>query len=248
MPSIPKCHDATAAGDLMSVEINSWQDIQTEVLHRIQTRVWKPGNLIPNEADLAREFGCARATVNRALRAVAEAGLIDRRRKAGTRVSVNPVRKATLDIPVIRLEIEGRGQTYGYRLEDRKMAIPSADIAAAMQLKPVGKILHLQSVHLADGKPQAFEDRWINIETVPQCMQVDFEKISANEWLVANSPFTRGDIALTAEQAGPREVELLQTRTASALFVITRTTWLGERSITWVKLACAPGYRMHTTI
>ena len=71
-----------------------------------QNRIWKPGELIPNEADLAIEFGCARATVNRALRALAETGILDRRRKAGTRVALHPVRKVTLEIPIIRHEVE----------------------------------------------------------------------------------------------------------------------------------------------
>jgi GntR family transcriptional regulator, histidine utilization repressor len=53
----------------------SWQAIQAEVLQRIRNRQWPPGELIPNEADLAEEFGCARATVNRALRELAEAGM-----------------------------------------------------------------------------------------------------------------------------------------------------------------------------
>ena len=68
----------------MQDAINTWQDVQREVLGRIQNRVWKPGDIIPNEVDLAKEFGCARATVNRALQAVADSGLLDRRRKAGT--------------------------------------------------------------------------------------------------------------------------------------------------------------------
>ena len=102
----------------------NWQSVQTEVLRRIHARDWKPGDLIPNEADLALEFGCARTTVNRALRAVAESGLLDRRRKAGTRVAVQPVAKATLNIAVIRNEIEVRGQEYGSRLITRHEAVP----------------------------------------------------------------------------------------------------------------------------
>ena len=88
----------------------NWQSVQEEGLRRIHARVWKPGDLIPNEVDLALEFGCARTTVNRALRSLAESGLLDRRRKAGTRVAAQPVAKATLDITVIRMEVEGRGQ------------------------------------------------------------------------------------------------------------------------------------------
>ena len=47
-----------------------------EVERRIYTREWQPGQSIPNEADLAVEFRCARVTVNRALRTLADAGLL----------------------------------------------------------------------------------------------------------------------------------------------------------------------------
>ena len=66
----------------------------------------------PDRGGAGAEFGCARATVSRALRDLAEAGVLERRRKAGTRVALHPVRRATLDIPVTRQEIEGRGQSY----------------------------------------------------------------------------------------------------------------------------------------
>ena len=82
--------------------IKSWQAVLDEVRRRIVRREWKPGDFIPHEADLAKQFGCARATVNRALRDLAEEGLLDRRRRAGTQVALNPVRKARLDIQVIR--------------------------------------------------------------------------------------------------------------------------------------------------
>ena len=95
---------------------NNWQAVQDEVLRRINNRLWKPGDLIPNETELATEFGCARATVNRALQNLADSGLLDRRRKAGTSVAKHPVRKATLDIPVIRNEIISKGLAYRYSL------------------------------------------------------------------------------------------------------------------------------------
>jgi DNA-binding transcriptional MocR family regulator len=85
-------------------------------MRRINERIWPPGELIPGEVELAEEFGCARATVNRALRELADEGLLERRRKAGTRVVRDPVRKARLDIAIIRLEVEGRGMAYRFDL------------------------------------------------------------------------------------------------------------------------------------
>jgi len=111
---------------LKTLELQSWREVQDEIIQRIQTGAWLPGELIPKEIDLAAEFNCARATVNRALRELAEQGLLDRRRKGGTRVIAQPVRKAKLDIPLIRHEIENSGGAYSHTLLYRKIvALPS---------------------------------------------------------------------------------------------------------------------------
>jgi len=229
-------------------DFNSWQTVQAEVLRRINAREWKPGEFIPNEAELAIEFNCARATVNRALRALAETGLLDRRRKAGTRVALNPVRKATLAIPVIRYEIESKGQSYHHTVLSRKSAVPPSGIRARMRTEPGVKLVHLVTLHLADGKPYVFGDRWINPEAVPGIDTADLTAKSANEWLVANIPFEGGDFSFSAMTAGPREAEILACKEGEGLFVIDRSTWNSTHVITSVRLTFAPGYRMHTEI
>lgn len=229
-------------------QLNNWQDVQAEVLKRIQTRFWKPGDLIPNEAELANEFGCARTTVNRALRSVAESGLLDRRRKAGTRVALNPVRKATLAIPILRREIEAKNQLYSHALLALETKPPPVEIGARMKLDGNQDCLHLTSLHMADGQAYASEDRWINQTIVPGIIEADFATISANEWLVANAPFTHGDIAFSAVRADREISNQFSAPEGSALFSIERTTWNHGNAITFVQMIFHPGYRMHTTI
>jgi GntR family histidine utilization transcriptional repressor len=156
------------------------------------------------------------------------------------------VRRATLEIPVIRHEIEGRGLAYRYALLDAARLVPPPEIQARMQTPPRARLLHVVSLHLADGKPYVFEDRWLNPEVVPRVLEVDFAVESANEWLVVNVPFEGGDIALSAIGAGPREAEILGCRTGEGLFVADRSTWTAAATITSVRLVFAPGYRMHT--
>jgi DNA-binding transcriptional ArsR family regulator len=62
-----------------ALSLDGWEAVRAEALRRITRRVWAPGDLIPGEAALAEEFGVSRATVSRALRALAEDGLLDRR-------------------------------------------------------------------------------------------------------------------------------------------------------------------------
>lgn len=225
----------------------NWEDIRAEVLRRIRTRLWLPGAVIPTEEALASEFGCARATVSRALRELAEGGVVERRRKAGTRVALHPVRKATLDIAVTRLEVEGRGQVYGYHLIEAVLAAAPVAVISKLGLPQGSEWLHLRCLHLADGVPYLAEDRWLN-PSVLLAPSPDFAIISANEWLVSHVSYARGDIAFSAANATLGEAEMLDVPVAAALFIIERSTWGEAAPITWVRLAYAPGYRLHTAV
>ena len=219
--------------------LNDWQSVRDEVLRRIHAREWPPGEPIPNEAKLAEQFGCARSTVNRALRAVAEAGMIDRRRRAGSRVALHPPARAVLTIPLLREEIEAAGAAYGYRLLDRQ------EVAAPEGLTGQ-RALHLRALHLVDGVPHALEERWIDLDTVPEAREVSFAEISANEWLLRHVPFTGGEIAFSAFAAGAGQAELAAE--GAALFGLERTTRDGERTVTVARIAFAPGYRLTTAL
>ncbi|RUS59367.1 UTRA domain-containing protein [Pseudorhodobacter sp. E13] len=226
----------------------TWQSVQAEALRRIRSREWPPGGQIPHEADLAEELGCARATVNRALRDLAEAGLLERRRKAGTRVPLNPVRKATLDIPIIRQDVEGRGQAYGYRLILRDTTLPPPEIRSLLKLKPKQTLIHILALHLAEAMPFCLEDRWVNPDAVPEFADADLSAISANEWLVQNAAFSAGDFAFGASAATAEAATHLNCPSGAPLFTVERTTWAAALPITAVCLSYAPGYKMRAEI
>ena len=233
---------------MILTEPSSWKLIRDEVVRRINERVWRPGDLIPSETELAEQFGCARSTVNRALRELAEAGLVTRRRKAGTRVSLNPAHKATFSIPIIRLDVERRGSQYRYVLLESKRRKAPPFIRVKLDLPEAFGLIYMRVMHLADNRPYIYEERWINPEAVPDIGAVDFRAVSANEWLVQHTPFTHGDLVFLAENATKTEADLLDTREGAAILVMERTTWNGRQPITSVRLAHAPGYKMLTTL
>ncbi|MGB0507657.1 MAG: GntR family transcriptional regulator [Pikeienuella sp.] len=222
----------------------TWRSVYGEVQRRIYEQVWQAGEIIPTEAELAQEFGCARTTVNRALRQLAETGLIDRRRKAGTRVVINPIRRAVLSIPMIRKEIEDRGETYGYSLLSQNIAQPPEDICNDL----TRRFLHIRAIHLANDSVYVFEDRWVDLHTTPEIEKADLRMASANEWLLNNAPYTSGEITFHAENASESDGAALKQRTGTAVLIATRRTWSNGDLVTVVRLVFAPGYTMKTTI
>ena len=239
MPSEPASPRATSA---------TWQAIRDIALERLQSGLWPPGALIPTEAALAAEFGCARATVNRALRDLAEAGYLDRRRRSGTRVVGLPVRKATLAIPVIRQEVEALGRTHGHVLLHRRMGRPPAAVRRAMCAETPARLLHIAALHRADDTPHAHEDRWVNADAIPAIRDADLTALSANEWLVRNVPYTHGALALSAGAASEALAPLLDCPPGAPLFQLERTTWRGTVPLTWVRMSYPPGHRLVTAI
>ena len=223
--------------------MNAWEDIRAEVLRRIRARDWPPGALIPGEEALAEEFGVARATVNRALTALAEAGVLERRKRAGTRVAELPVRRARLEIPVIRLDVVARGLAYDFKLLMDRVSPAPVPVTARLGLPEAASMRHLETLHLAGGRPFVFETRWLNPAILPE-PSPDFAEVSANEWLVTHVSLVSGDIAFTAEAASAREAEVMGVPNGTALLVAERTTHGTGGPVTWVRLAHAPGHRV----
>jgi len=223
---------------------HTWTEIRDRIHAMILDSTYAPGDKLPRDEDIARAFGCARSTVHRAMRALADSGIVDRRRKGGTTVRRERVARATFDIPVTRREVEQRGGRYSYRLIRRSTRTPPAAVVETFGLARPHRMLRVEALHGADDRPYIFEDRWISLETVPEIAGVDLAAISANEWLVANRPYSRCTLRIHAVNASSEDARLLETGLGEALLVIERTTWIGEAPITSVRAVTRPGYQL----
>lgn len=223
------------------------QAIAEEVRRRIVERSWRQGERIPDEAMLAIEFGASRTTVNKALQFLADEGLLDRRRKAGTRVALDPAQRAIVTIPIVRDQVEQAGMRYDHRVAACRRGPAPAGVTGALGLPPDTVLMHLRAVHYGDGRPFQFEDRWVNTGTVPHLEGQNFRLLNANEWLVRNAPYLRVEMAFSAENATARDARMLEVAPGTALLILHRTTWNDLGPITTVRVAFQPGHRVVTT-
>jgi GntR family histidine utilization transcriptional repressor len=226
----------------------SYHDIKADVLDRIRNNIWPPGANLPGEIELAEEFGCARATVNRAMRELVDEGVLERKRKAGTRVKDLPSRKARFSIPLIREEIEEMGATYRYALVDREIIAAPGWLRAQVKMPKSAEVLHLKCMHFASNKPYQMEDRWINLNAIPAAREQDFEAIGPNDWLVREIPFSEAELAFSATNATQDVADFLDQMEGDAVFTVERTTWMNGENITHARLYFARGYKMTTTL
>ena len=77
-------HLKRSAADL---HLPRYAEIRRALEEAIMSGAWRPGRRVPSEHALMEQFGCSRMTVNKALSALAEAGLILRKRRSGSFVA-----------------------------------------------------------------------------------------------------------------------------------------------------------------
>lgn len=232
--------------DPNGAEKPGFRSLKSDLRGRIARGEWGHDGLMPGETELAAAYGCARMTVNRALRELAEEGLIDRRRRAGTRVLAAPRREARFTIPRVRDEIEGTGARYRYVLLAAVERAAPDRVRARMGLAEGARAMHLRCLHLAGMAPYQYEERWISLQALPEAAHANFRDCGPAEWLVATVPYSEVEASFLAIAADAETASAFGCAEGTALFAAERTTWWQGQAITHVRLCFAPGYRMTT--
>jgi GntR family histidine utilization transcriptional repressor len=206
------------------------QDIET----RIMSGTWEAGHRIPPEHELMVDYACSRMTVSKAISALVERGLIERRKRAGSFVAAPAVHRAALDIPDIAAEIQGQGHEHRFELLGREEREASPDDRAELAMKS-GAVLALACLHRADDRPFAVEERLINLNMVPAARAVDFARESPGRWLLGHVPWTDAKHRITAIAASGALAERLALPEGAPCLSIERWTWRTAERITYVR-------------
>jgi len=211
------------------------QRIGLDLEAKIRSGAWPPGFRIPFEHELTVQYGCARATVNKAVSALVAAGLIERRRRAGSFVARPHLQSAVLEIPDIQAEITRRGQAYGYDLLSRRVRGIDARDPDEAALGVMGTVLELHCRHLADGQPFAVERRIVSLAAAPEAAEVDFADTPPGTWLLKHVAWTEAEHRIGAVNPDAATARLLGISPADACLSVRRWTWRVGQGITYVR-------------
>lgn len=203
--------------------------IRTEIEERIHSGAWRPGDRIPFEHELVASYGCSRGTVSKALGTLAKAGLIERRRKAGSFVAHPQVHSAVLEVPDLAELVAARGEAYRWELTDARTSL--ATEAGDLPLPA----LNVTGCHFAGGEPFALERRTISLRAVPEANAADFASEAPGTWLLHHVPWTAARHRIRAVEASRRESEALALRPHAACLELQRWTWRAGEPVTQVR-------------
>lgn len=208
--------------------------IRSAIEGQILSGELKPGDRIPFEHELMEAYDCSRMTVNKAVVELVNRGLIVRRRRAGSFVAQPPSDSTMLDIPDIQADLQQRGKSYSYRLLKRRIRAARKARKTEMDLARGGRLLELVSLHGADGKPYALEERLISLETVSDAAGADFSVSPPGTWLLDHVPWSQAEHRISAIAADEETARLLYLERGAPCLVLERQTWHDKLPVTYV--------------
>lgn len=207
--------------------------IRAQIERAIMAGHLRPGDRIPTETELMVEYGCARMTVNKALSALSSAGMIVRRKRAGSFVARPRAQSMVLDVADLAAEMAARGRRYHWELASHTISAPARAEAEVLGVK--AQVLNVTGVHFADGLPLAFEQRMINLALVPDIAAADLAQTAPGSWLIAHVPWTEAENRISAAPAPPAIARALGLPRGAPCLMLERRTWRGADTVTRVQ-------------
>lgn len=208
----------------MNETIPQYQRLKAHITEQILAGSLKPGQRIPSELSLVKEFAVSRMTVSRALKELEQSGVITRVQGIGSFVTVRKTESALFEISNIADAIRQAGQLYTCRVITLAKAAETS-LQALMGLSRDQKYAHSALVHCADGVPVQFEDRYVNLAFAPEYLAQDFVRITPYDYLMSLGPLQAAEQVFEAERPSAEIARLLQVKAGEACIVLRRRTW-----------------------
>jgi GntR family histidine utilization transcriptional repressor len=223
-------------------EVPAYEQVKAFIKQRIGSGEWRPGDPVPSEAALMQQFGISRMTVNRALRELAGDGLVTRVQGSGTTVAHLHRISSKLTIRDIHEEVAERGHVHTTRVLHTAREKAAGKLALSLGVRSGAAVFHSVLVHMENGVPIQYEDRYVNPAAAPRYLETDFAQTSPTLHLLQHAPLTEASYSIEACLPTPEEARELDIKRSEPCLAMTRRTVSGANVASVARLVY-PGTR-----
>jgi GntR family histidine utilization transcriptional repressor len=204
-----------------------YEQVKAWIRGPIASGQWRPGDPVPSESALMERFGVSRMTVNRALRELAAEGLVNRVQGSGTTVAQLHRISSRLVIRDIHEEVTERGHVHTARVLHAAREKANAELARSFGLRSGAAVFHTILIHMENGVPIQWEDRYVNPAAAPKYLDTDFTQTSPTLHLLQNAPLTEASYSIEACLPSAEEAKELDIKRSDPCLVMRRRTVSG---------------------
>jgi GntR family transcriptional regulator len=222
-----------------------------EVLMARVIEKFRPGQLLPTQAELAQEFGVSLITIKRALQELARKGLVESTRGRGTVVVQPHVQTDQRGITSWTDFMTGVGRQPRTAWCRVRVRVPPKEVARRLRLKARERTVRIERLRTLDGEPFCLMTNELPLALAPRLPHSGLTEESLYGWLRRHHGLVpqSADEEVEARSPTAEEVQALGPDTDIVL-VVHRTAWLTRGQPLEVADMVSPAhrYRYHVAI
>ena len=205
-----------------------YHQVKQTVLERVERGRYLPGELIPPERDLAKEFMVSRITVRRAIDDLAREGLFIRIQGKGTFVAPLQVLGSSKRVGGFADELRLAGFEPEFKVIEIGMIPCPSDVARKLRIDEGSNVLYVYRLALADDEPIATAVVYL---VVSEAVSVNVDELDRYDSIYSfleeeyGFYFTGGERTMEAVGATVEEAAALGIEEGSPVFLSRLTIW-----------------------
>ena len=151
--------------------IPAYIQIHDQIKAEIDQKIWKIGQRLPSERDLAEKFQVSRMTLRQAITLLVEEGVLERRVGSGTFVASTRVQEKMRGTTSFTEIMKAQGKVPSTQVISYKRTIPSLQEVDKLGIDKTETIVRMERVRYADGVPVVYE-----VASIPEKFIRNFKK------------------------------------------------------------------------
>lgn len=138
--------------------------LMEELETSIRNGVYKPGDKIMTEAEMAKEYGVSLITVRKAVGSLMEKGLVVRRQGKGTFVTKPKYSRNMKKLQSFTEMCEQMGVKPGAQVLENRLIMADKKVADRLGIEPGSNVVYISRLRLADGEPVQVEKSYFPLK------------------------------------------------------------------------------------
>ena len=138
--------------------------LMEELETSIRNGVYKPGDKIMTEAEMAKEYGVSLITVRKAVGSLMEKGLVVRKQGKGTFVTKPKYSRNMKKLQSFTEICEQMGVKPGAQVLENRLIMADKKVADRLGIEPGSNVVYISRLRLADGEPVQVEKSYFPLK------------------------------------------------------------------------------------
>lgn len=214
----------------MAMALPLYAQLRDALVELITSGALPTGARIPSERELCKHYNVSRTTTRKTLSELAHEGWIYTVVGKGTYVAQNRLEQELQPFTGFSDDLTKRGISVSSRILSAEIVKATDALATKLDLLPQTPVFRLERLRIASSRPLAIQCTSLPAHLCPGLMQFDFMTCSLYDVLREEYGLRllRGETAIKAGLATPKERQLLMAEEPSAVLRTFQTTFLDD--------------------